>query len=199
MKGGKALIILAKYPHPDTVKTRLRGHLPDEKRIRIYEALLNNAVETLRDLPGVDTFICYSPSSGRSYFARFGLGMFVQSGGDVGLRMHHAMQKLFRRGYQNVVLVGVDIPDISGSIVLKAFSLLDETDLVFGPAMDGGYYLVGLNKPDPEIFRGIEWSTDRTLRESIARAESCKYRISFTERLSDVDTAEDLKRSRFRF
>lgn len=195
MKQHQALIILAKYPHPDHVKTRLRRRLPDDARIVLYRNLLVDTIEKLKKLEGADTFISFAPRSEKKYFSAFGIPLLPQSEGDLGDRMFSAIQSVLQTGYQKAVLVGVDIPELSGGIVLKAFSLLEASDLVFGPAEDGGYYLVGMKKPIREIFTGITWSTGDTLTESIHKAESSGYRVSLTDLLYDIDRPEDLKRS----
>jgi rSAM/selenodomain-associated transferase 1 len=143
----------------------------------------------------VDTFISYSPPEEAGYFSGFGPRTFPQSGGDIGERMYNALGKVLGEGYVKAVLVGVDIPGLSTSTVLRAFELLADSDMVFGPARDGGYYLVGLKKPAREIFQGIPWSTARTLGETLRKAYSLGYRTAFTETLSDIDTVEDLKRT----
>ena len=83
---------------------------------------------------------------------------------------------------------------INSSIVLNAFDLLSDNDIVFGPARDGGYYLVGLKTPIREIFQDIQWSTSLTLKESLDKASNKGYEVAFTEMLSDIDTIDDLKR-----
>ncbi len=193
MKKNNALIIMAKYPHKDYVKTRFKGHISDEKRLELYIYLLKNTIQKLREIPGTNTFITYSPQSAKDYFLQFGLGIFPQHDGDLGYRMFQAINKILNEGYEKSVLVGVDIPEISGSIVLKAFELLSQSDIVFGPARDGGYYLVGLKKPFIEIFQNIKWSTHNTLKQSTEKAADFGYSVALTETLSDIDKIEDLE------
>jgi rSAM/selenodomain-associated transferase 1 len=189
-----ALIIFAKSPEGGDVKTRLAGHLTDAERLELYTALLEATIGELKDIENVDTFISYTPPEGGEYFREFGLGMFPQPGGDIGRRMHRALDKVLEDGYQKAVLVGVDIPGLSARIILKAFELLSDSDIVFGPARDGGYYLVGLKVPEEKIFKDIEWSTENTLRQSIQKAEASGKSVACTEELSDIDTAEDIKK-----
>lgn len=197
MKNKKALIIFAKTPHRNHVKTRLIGHLSEEQRLNLYISLLSNTINRLKDIKGVDTYISYSPANRDSYFTKYSLRIFPQSKGDIGDRMFNAIREILNKGYEKAVLVGVDIPDISASIVLKAFDLLSHHDIVFGPARDGGYYLVGLKTPIMEIFRDIQWSTKQTLKQSIENAESLDCSIAFTEILSDIDTIEDVRQAGF--
>lgn len=195
MKNRRALVIFAKSPNRSPVKTRLALHLSDARRIGLYISLLEGTVRKLGRIEGVDTFISYSPAEEGRYFARFGLRMFPQSRGDIGRRMHNALKRVLGLGYEKAALVGVDIPELSDPLVLRAFDLLSESDVVFGPARDGGYYLVGLRKPCAEIFEGIEWSTCNTLMQSVERASELGLRTGLMEVLSDIDTPEDLENS----
>jgi rSAM/selenodomain-associated transferase 1 len=190
-----ALIIMAKYPDQRSVKTRLRGFMSDEKRLQLYVFMLESMITKMKSIREVDTFVAYTPMSSDSYFAQFGLRKFPQSDGDLGMRMLSAVTKVLNEGYEKVLTVGVDIPDLSASIVSSAFELLNESDIVFGPARDGGYYLVGLKAPTDEIFRGVKWSTNLTLKQSVEKAERSGYRVSFTETLSDIDSIDDVRRS----
>jgi rSAM/selenodomain-associated transferase 1 len=192
VKNRNALIIFAKSPESVNVKTRLASHLDEKERLKLYAALLDGTVEKLRDIPGADTLISYAGDG--EYFRKFGLRMFPQSGGDLGRKMHIAIDKVLGEGYLKAVLVGVDIPGLSAEIIRRAFNLLEECDAVFGPASDGGYYLVGLKAPAEDIFTGIEWSTEATLKQTLAKAESAGLKVSFTDTLSDIDRPEDLEK-----
>lgn len=191
----RALIIFAKSPRGADVKTRLSGHVTDEERLGLYVSLLTNTIEKLKDIPGVDTLIAYSPPEDGDYFSGFGPGTFPQSGGDIGERMHNALGRVLKEGYGKAVLVGVDIPGLSPSTIIRAFELLKDSALVFGPARDGGYYLVGMKKPVREIFQDIPWSTAHTLAETLKKASELVLSTALTEKLSDIDTKEDLKRA----
>ncbi len=187
-----ALIIFCKSPDPSLVKTRLYPALSDEERIRLYTFLLIRAITTLRDIEDTDVYLCYSPPDAESRFERFGLKLFPQTEGDLGDRMANAFNRIFSEGYTRAVITGVDIPDLDGDVVKDAFSILESKDLVFGPAHDGGYYLVGMNSLHPEIFVGIPWSSDNTLESSLKRADALGLTYGLTQKLHDIDTPEDL-------
>jgi rSAM/selenodomain-associated transferase 1 len=193
MKNTDALVILAKVPDSGTVKTRLKGQMTDRERVGLYTSLLEGTVLKLGRIPGVDSYISYSPAGSREYFSSFGLPMFPQLEGDLGERMYRALKTVLANGHERAALVGVDIPDITADTVLEALGLLAESDMVFGPAEDGGYYLVALKTPIEEIFRGIRWSTPETLRQSLQRAEEHGYRVALADTLHDIDTIEDVK------
>lgn len=199
MKNSKALIIIAKYPEKETVKTRLKGLIPDEKRLELYTVLLEQTVRKLKAIPGVDTFIAYAPRNSEDYFIRFGVNLIALPEGDLGERMFFAFEKILSSGYKKVSLVGADIPALSAAIIQKSFELLSDKDIVYGPAKDGGYYLVGMSKLVKEIFENVPWSSDSTLKKSLEQAERHGYSVAFTETLSDIDTIEDVKRAGFIF
>jgi len=192
-KGG-AVIIMAKAPGTEYVMTRLRACLSDEQRIRLYGALLERAVRRLRSVPGAHTFIAFWPPHAMADFRHFGLEAFPQSEGDIGAKMHGAIQEALARGYGKAVAVGVDIPELTQAVVLEAFGLLDESDVVFGPATDGGYYLVGMKAPREELFEGVQWSSEETLGQSMKRARELGLRVSLLQPLDDIDTPADLER-----
>jgi len=194
MMDTNALIIFAKFPDK-SVKTRLKGFLSEQKRIILYEFLLSSTVKKLNTCAGVDVYLCFTPRQKEDYFLRYGLRLFPQSDGDLGMRMFEAFRYVFKIGYQKAVLVGTDVPTLTKRIVMNALYLLERDDVVFGPALDGGYYLIGMKKNYSDIFNGIEWSSPSTLSESITKAQACGLKIGFVESLSDIDTIEDLRKT----
>jgi len=197
VKNRDALIIIAKYPETGHVKTRLNGFMPDDKILELYKYLLDQTIHNLGTIPGVDTYIAFTPEHAEEYFSRFGTGLLRLSGGDLGLNMSHSFDMIFKKGYQKAALVGADIPDLSASIILHAFDLLSDNDLVYGPAEDGGYYLVGMRKLIKEVFENVPWSSDNTLRKSLEQAERSGYTVGFTKTLRDIDTIEDVQKAGF--
>jgi rSAM/selenodomain-associated transferase 1 len=191
---GDALVIMAKAPGAGRVKTRLSPHLGDRERVALYERLLEGAVFRLSDIPGVRTYITYTPVEEGEYFGRFGLPVFPQEGEGLGERMSRALEHVLGLGHRRAALVGADIPALGPDEVACALGLLDGADVVFGPASDGGYYLVAMKKPHPEIFRSVLWSDPRTLQMSLERARDAGLEVSLGSTLHDVDTVEDLRR-----
>jgi rSAM/selenodomain-associated transferase 1 len=186
VKNASALIIMAKAPIGEHVKTRLKGYLDDDE----------TTVAKLRDVPGVDTHMTYWPVDAGEYFSRFGLPAFPQEGAGIGMKMHAALEKVLSEGYQKAALVGVDIPGLKAEVVLKAIGLLADHDVVFGPTEDGGYYLVGLKAPEKGLFEDIEWSAETTLSRSLERAGELGLSAALADTLYDIDTARDLERFR---
>ena len=192
MRNRSALVVMAKAPQGENVKTRLRGLMPDHERLALYASLLEGTVERLADVPDVDTYISFTPESARGYFLSFGLPVFPQEGVDLGHRMHVALKTVLANGYESAALVGSDIPELTAGTVTGGLALLRESDVVFGPARDGGYYLVALKKPAGEVFKGIRWSTPHALEDSVRRAEGLGLRVALAEELYDIDTIEDV-------
>jgi rSAM/selenodomain-associated transferase 1 len=188
-----ALIILAKYPENGSVKTRLQGHMPDDKILKLYNHLLEHAVDNLRSINGIDTFIAFAPPEAEKFFSKFDVKLIPLPEGDIGQRMCYAFSSIFADGYGKAALVGTDIPELSASVILKAFDQLSDNDLVFGPARDGGYYLIGMKMLIREVFDDVPWSSEQTLRKSIEKARLSGYSMALTETLTDIDTIEDVK------
>lgn len=195
MKNINALIIIAKYPANGSVKTRLKGHMPDDKILELYTDLLDTTIQKLRNIDGVDTFIAFAPVEAAPFFSRYKLGLIPLPEGNLGARMFSAFQHVFNKNYENAVLVGADIPDLSSKTILHSLQTLSSNDLVYGPAKDGGYYLVGMRKLIKKVFEHIPWSSDQTLKISLQQADDSGYSVGFTETLSDIDTIEDVKQA----
>ena len=121
-------------------------------------------LEKTRGINSLDRFLACTPSSGHAFFqtlaVRYRLTLCEQVGDDLGHRMDHAITESLKKGYQYVLVIGTDIPAFSSETYKKAASLLKNHDIVIGPTHDGGYYLIGLKHPVPEIFVDIPWSRE---------------------------------------
>lgn len=195
MRNSNALIIIAKYPANGRVKTRLKGHMPDHKILQLYTHLLENTIQKLRYIDGVDTFIAFAPQESAPFFSRYRLELLPLPEGDLGVRMFSAFENIFQQGYKKALLVGADIPALHSHNILDALRSLSSHDLVFGPAEDGGYYLIGMSTLIKEVFKNIPWSSAQTLKTSIQEAESHGYSWACVETLFDIDTIADVKKA----
>ena len=117
----------------------------------------------------------------------------AQSDGDLGDRMKQAFQLGFDQGCDRIVMTGTDCPAIDAGLIDRAFSILNQTDVVFGPAIDGGYYLIGLRKQVLELFSTIAWSTASVLKDSLAIVNDLNLSYELLEILPDIDRPEDLQ------
>lgn len=196
MNVNAALIFFAKAPIPGQVKTRLCPPLTPDEAASLHGSFVLDALERSRTVPGVDRFLACAPSADHVFFKimeeRQGLRLIDQVGEDVGARMAQAFQTAFARGYRRVLLAGTDLPTLPPSLYGQALGLLEQHDLVLGPALDGGYYLIGLTRPAPDLFAGIPWSTDRVLALTQQKAGSMGLTTALLPPCRDVDRIADL-------
>jgi rSAM/selenodomain-associated transferase 1 len=193
----KAIVIMAREPEPNRVKTRLTPPLSPGDASRIYESFLLDKIENIKAIMEVDRFVAYTPETSREYFESIvpsEFDLIAQKGKDLGERLANVSDSLFRNGYDGVMMMDSDTPNLPSSYVISGLEKLSENDLVVGPCEDGGYYLIGLSTQIPEIFQGIPWSTTNVTRTTIMKAQSEGFRLCLLEEWYDVDTIEDLKR-----
>ena len=200
----RRLIIFAKAPLPGQAKTRLCPPLRPEEAARLAESFLLDEVETFNQLEEVQVTVAYAPARGYEVFRRLLGDAFLpwlspQSGGDLGERLLAAFRGACPAWWP-VVVIGSDSPDLPPSLIERAFEALeaDEADVVLGPTVDGGYYLVGMRQPHPHLFQDIPWSTDRVLETTLERLEERGLTGLTLPLWEDVDTIEDLERLRER-
>lgn len=196
------LIIMAKQPSFGAVKTRLCPPLSKDEAMRLYIAFLSDTialVDAACELAGdVTPALAYSPLAAHDYFrallpTRFKL--FPQMGNDLGERLNNLPVQAGRLGFGPTAMISSDSPTLAPTLVANTFIELarPSTDVVLGPCTDGGYYLIGMNKPQPALFRGITWSTEHVMRETLAAAEQAGLRVATLDLWYDVDTVEDLR------
>jgi rSAM/selenodomain-associated transferase 1 len=138
--------------------------------------------------------LCFSPDDAAHEiqpWLREGWSASAQGTGDLGERLRRAFDGAFRAGAERVVIIGSDCPEAKSSDVRRAWKELKSHDVVVGPAADGGYWLIGLRAPQPELFRHIAWSSDQVLGQTLARAKSLALRIQLLRILTDIDTEKD--------
>jgi len=199
----KRLIIFTRYPEPGTTKTRMIPELGAQGAADLQRRMtrqLVSKVKTLMEQQPLAVEIRFEGGSERLMRDWTGPSFTYrhQGRGDIGQRMQRALVDGFQNGHTSIVIIGSDIPDISTAIIDRAFAALEKTNLVLGPAGDGGYYLIGLQKADqdqayPELFEGIDWGTHRVLSQTIAAADQLGIGYALLDTLQDVDRPEDLK------
>jgi rSAM/selenodomain-associated transferase 1 len=114
-----------------------------------------------------------------------------QGGGDLGERLARTFESAFASGAERVVIIGSDCPEVKSADIRTAWKELKTHDLVVGPAIDGGYWLIGMRQAHPQLFDGITWSSEKVLGETLQRARSLGLSIQLLRILSDIDTEED--------
>jgi uncharacterized protein len=191
-----ALIIFAKAPIPGQVKTRLCPPLTPDEAASLHGSIVLDMLERSRTAASLDRFVACAPSSDHVFFKileeRHGARLIAQAGDDLGARIARAFADVFALGYRRALVIGTDLPTLPGSVFGEAVTLLATHDVVLGPALDGGYYLVGLRKPSPELFTGIPWSTDRVLPLTQQKAVALGLHQALLPVRRDIDTIDDL-------
>lgn len=191
----RCLIIFAKEPQKGRVKTRLKGCLSETQCTNLYKAFLKDTI-TLSKSIRCDLKVlaydlnCKSPNYLKKIAGSF--RFYKQKGRDLGQRMHNAFKSIKGNSDLKSVIIGSDSPTLPVSFIEKAFRKLDKNDLVLGPTLDGGYYLIGLKKPCIEIFKGIKWSSSQVLKDTVRNAKKLSKEISILKPWYDVDSPGDI-------
>lgn len=192
-----ALRVFLKTPRLGEVKTRLAAALGEHAALRIYRAMAEAAIAATapRASDRYEQVLCFAPPDGREEITAWfpDRKLAEQRGADLGERMADALQAAFGDGAPRVAVIGTDVPGLGRSHVLEAYERLDSADLVLGPTLDGGYYLIGLKQPQPRLFAAMPWSTPEVLPRTLARAVQLGLRVHQLEELRDMDTIDDLR------
>ncbi len=190
MSTKEALIIFIRNPELGKVKTRLAQSLGDEKTLQIYEALLGHTQKIALQL-NVSRWLFYSHFidsaddwSNKDFTKR------LQVEGDLGQKIRFGFEQAFAE-HNKVLIIGSDCASLTAQIVQDGFEALDRHDFVLGPALDGGYYLLGMRQYSPSLFEHIPWSTAEVAQLTLAKIEEMGASCHLLPALSDIDYAED--------
>ena len=189
------LIVVVKNPIAGAVKTRLQTRYTPTQAAELYTAFVKDTLDTVRSIDIDMRVIAYDPPDAEGAVrSRFGneWNYVAQVQEDLGQRMYQALLNQLKSGAQNVIVLGTDIPSLPASHITQAFEELQKNDIVLGPSTDGGYYLVGLSRPCPEIFANINWSTPTVFSETIDAIQKHTYTLGLVPPWFDVDTPEEL-------
>lgn len=187
-----ALIIFSRKPELGKVKTRLAKSVGDQKALEVYIYLLKHSAEIASQV-NAEKQVWYTNSIEKNdvwddeIFKKF-----KQIDGDLGEKMKHAFSSNFDNYFKKVVIIGTDLPDIDTDTIEKAYQLLDTNDVVIGPAEDGGYYLLGMNRFIPEVFNDVEWSTPKVLNQTLGKLKHKS--VALLDKKNDIDYEEDALR-----
>lgn len=198
------LIVFTRYPEAGKTKTRLIPVLGKEGAAKLHQQLTEGTISQAKQLKNTRQLfveVYFTGGSQELMEAWLGNDIFYQNQvtGDLGIKMAAAFEMSFNSGVEKVVLIGTDCPGLNADLMAKAFNELDGQDLVLGPALDGGYYLIGLRRFIPEIFMGINWGTAEVLGQSVAIARNLNLAIAYLSPLADIDRPEDLSLLNFRY
>ena len=201
-----ALIVFIKYPEPGKAKTRLAKDIGDEKACEIYKLLAENVIKNiLTKNPGTYTVHFFFTPADRETEIRTWLKPILndnqgiktqfrtQEGRNLGEKMSNAFKEILQeKGCKKCIIIGTDCLEIDATLIENAFDILKEKNVVIGPCKDGGYYLIGMSRPTPDLFVDIDWSTDRVFEQTMEKTQKNKLSGGVLKTLTDIDTQEDL-------
>jgi rSAM/selenodomain-associated transferase 1 len=186
------IIIFYRNPVKGAVKTRLAAGIGDEAALTVYKQLSEMTMKAVRPVASekivyYDQYIIHDDIWTEDDFEKN-----IQAGSDLGERMAAAFRHGFKQGYDRILIIGTDCPDLTTGMLEDAFNLLDTRDAVIGPAVDGGYYLLGLKRFIPEVFQDMVWGSDQVFQQTMIRLKQLGQSVCLLEPLRVIDRPEDL-------
>jgi len=190
------IVIFVRSPDKGSVKTRLTAVLDGDTVVELYRRFVLDLLRTLSH-GNFGLRICFYPAeAGRKLADWLGEGYVcnAQQGKDLGERMENAFHAAFAEGFQKVLIIGSDSPDLPGELFEEAINALASKDAVIGPALDGGYYLIGFNSDRflTEVFRGIDWGMSTVFQQTMGVLNRHGYAVHVLPQWRDMDTYDDL-------
>jgi rSAM/selenodomain-associated transferase 1 len=181
------IILFARAPRLGQVKRRLATGIGDVPALRFYRNALGRILREFKSLRGFEFVLSITPDRAK-FRPGPAIAVIGQGAGDLGLRMHLAFRRYPRR---RVLLIGADIPGLNAAILRQAANSLQHCNAIFGPAEDGGYYLVGMSARRPaRPFAGVRWSSPHALSDTLENFHG--FRVAQAPMLRDIDTKADL-------
>lgn len=194
MSDNTLIMVFTRNPELGKVKTRLAKTVGNESALNIYKFLLEHTEKTIRKI-NVDKAVFYSEKiQDNDIWDSSVYQKYQQTGNDLGERMQNAFNMAFHNNYQKVIIIGSDLYELKPKHINKAINELDKDDVVIGPAKDGGYYLLGLKRQYPEIFKNKSWGISKVLQQTLY--DLTQHSVFLLEELNDIDTFEDVKNSK---
>ena len=191
-----AIVIMAKAPIPNDVKTRLVPPLDPRTASDLYKSFLLDKIEQVAKIEA-QRFLAYTPDRAGNLFREIIPRKFIlvqQEGNNLGERLANVAEKLFPQGFKKVILVDSDTPNLPPRMLRAAIRRLDDVEVVIGPCEDGGYYLIGMKSYLPKIFENIPWSTNKVVASTVQRIVDIEATFSLLDEWYDIDRVEDLLR-----
>ena len=192
-----ALVLFAKAPIAGEVKTRLQPEITPENSARLQEAMIKDSISLMSEINNVEKTIYFLPIEKKYVFEKFidGLPFHLncQNGIDLGKKMENSFHDLFNKGFFRVVVIGTDSPALPKEYISKAFIDLNNADLVIGPSIDGGYYLIGFKEKVLPVFSPVEWGSNKVLLQTEELIKKHNLKLSLLPVHYDIDTIEDLR------
>jgi rSAM/selenodomain-associated transferase 1 len=197
MNKKRCVVLFARYPERGEIKSRLATVYDPDFITGLYQNFVNDILEMLQGR-GLPFCIAFHPPGKENAMRRiFGKenAYIPQEGMDLGERMKNVFIRCFSKGFESVVIIGSDIPDLPGEMPEEALNSLEEQDVTIGPSGDGGYYLIGFTKETftPAVFEGIAWGTDTVLGETLKILNAESRAVHTLPEWNDIDTPDDLR------
>ncbi len=191
------LIIFTRYPEPGKTKTRLIPALGEVGAANLQKQMTEytiSQVKELQKMSNVSVEVRFTGGDLQGMVNWLGNDLFYQfqGEGDLGERMERSLTNAFSQNAKKVIIIGTDCPDLNSQILATAFEQLEFFNLVLGPAVDGGYYLIGLQQPRAELFTNIHWGTAQVFAKTVEIAQNLALSIGYLPILADIDRPEDL-------
>jgi rSAM/selenodomain-associated transferase 1 len=193
MSRGGTVLVYIKYPEPGRVKTRLAATIGNTEAARLYRCWIGEVLTAVQSLrPEIQLVGAIDGAEAKAFQQWQPLvdGWWQQPEGDLGVRLDAGFRHAHTTG-QPVVAIGTDCLELNATLVLDGFAALDRVDAVFGPTVDGGYYLVGTARYLPGFFSGIRWSTPDTLQDHLSRCQEHHWQYQLLPMRQDVDTWDE--------
>lgn len=193
-----SLLMVAKQPVAGQTKTRLCPPFDAQRAADLYECFLRDTLAIMREVPNVQCTIGYLPAEAHAYFTTLAPDMDrqLQAGANLGERLDRLLTTALNAGARKAVVMGSDSPSLPAAYIAQAFIALDAHDVVLGPCDDGGYYLIGLTRPQPRLLREVQMSTPFVLRDTLALSAALGLRTALLPPWYDIDTVAELNRLR---
>lgn len=195
------ILVYLKFPSPGKVKNRLGAEIGTEAAVIVYRRLVREVLAIVGRSPASAVRILFDPPSRKDDVRNWLAGEWLeapenveyvaQCDGDLGARLTAGFENAFAEGYRKVAAIGTDCVEMTPKTFAETWQRLEEEDVVFGPAADGGYYLIGMSAFKPDLFRDIPWSCDETLNRSVERAMELELNIGSLPVSTDIDTLEE--------
>lgn len=193
----RLLVLMAKFPQPGRVKTRLVPPLTEAQSADLYHAFLQDKIAQMRGVAGVQRAIAYTPPAGRSYFAALAPGFILveQAGPDLAARLTNLFDTSFTGDVEQVIAIDGDTPTLPPDYLRRGFKVLEDpaVDVALGPCEDGGYYAIGMKRLHATLFN-VTVSTPHVTRDTLARAAEAGLSVHCLPEWWDVDRPDDLAR-----
>lgn len=194
-----AFVIMSRAPIAGETKTRLQSHLSPVQCAELHKAFLKDIINKFsvikKKYSNLDLYLSITPPGSENLFEELlndDFKIIIQRGKDLGKKMYNSLFDAYNQSNAPVIITGSDLPSLPISIITESFAGLKERDLVIGPSLDGGYYLLGMKKPHLFLFDQEKWGNESVLEKTLKAASKHELKSHFLPEWYDVDTFNEL-------